>query len=63
MKQFLFIAIAALVAGGVYHEEVSDYFGEFTVGSGGGSSVVDSMRDMGSSGNNLMRGVGDRLGR
>ena len=66
MKPFLFVAIAALVVGGIYHTEVSEYVADLTDGSsstGSGTSVVDSMRDMGSSGNNMMRGIGDRLNR
>ena len=66
MKPFLFVAIAALVAGGIYHTEVSEYVADLTDGSsssGSVTSVADSMRDMGSSGNNLMRGIGNTLNR
>ena len=66
MKLFLFVAIAGLVAGGIYHTEVSEYVAALTdgsSGSGSGTSVADSMRDMGSSGNNLMRGIGNTLNR
>ena len=40
MKKLLFVAIAALAVGGVYHEEVADYFGELTGGSGGSGSIA-----------------------
>jgi hypothetical protein len=66
MKPLLFVAIAALVTGGVYHEEVLDYVAEISGGSGGSGSLAsfgDSIGDVGESGNNLMRGIGDRLSR
>lgn len=66
MKSLLLIGIALLIVGGIYHEEVSDYVADLTSGSGGSGSVTsiaDSASDMGRSGNNLMRGIGGRLGR
>jgi hypothetical protein len=65
MKLFLMFAAAALIVGGIYHTEVSAYFADLADGSfsGGGSSVVDSMGDMGRANNNLMNGIGNTLGR
>ncbi len=66
MKPILFVAIAALVVGGIYHTEVSEYVADLTDGSsssGSVTSVAASMRDMGNSGNNLMRGIGNTLNR
>ena len=66
MKRFMFFAAIALVVGGIYHEEVSDYVAGLSDGSsssGSVTSVVDSMRGMGDSGNSMMNRIGDRLGR
>jgi len=61
MKFFMYMAIAALIVGGIYHEDVSEYFADLSsgsYGSGGGSSMVGSMRDMGNAGSNLLGGIG-----
>ncbi len=64
MKQFVLFAVAALIVGGIYHTEVSQYFADLTVGpSGGGTSVVDSIQGMGNSQNALMGKVGSALDR
>jgi len=65
MKFLMFCAVAALIFGGIYHTEVAEYFAELNNGSSGsgGGSFVGAMRDMGSSGNDLMGGVGGALGR
>ena len=66
MKLFVLFAVAALIVGGIYHTEVSQYFADLTVGpseSGGGTSVVDSIQGMGNSQNTLMGKVGRALDR
>lgn len=66
MKPFLFIAVALLVVGGIYHTEVADWVANWNDGtsySGGGPSIVGSMRDMGNANNNLMNGVSNALDR
>lgn len=66
MKFFMFLAIAAVIVGGVYHTEISDYFADLSSGSasyGGGSSVVGSMRSMGNSSSALIGGAGNALNR
>ncbi len=66
MKLFVLFAVAALIVGGIYHTEVSQYFADRTVGpseSGGGTSVVDSIQGMGNSQNALMGQVGSALDR
>ncbi len=66
MKTFVLLAVAALIVGGIYHTEVSQSFADFTVGpseSGGATSVVDSIRGVGNSGNALLGGVGNALDR
>ena len=66
MKFFMFLAIAALVVGGIYHTELSDYFASFSNSGGsygGGSSVLGAMQDMGNASNNLLGGASDALNR
>jgi hypothetical protein len=66
MKTFALLVAAALIIGGIYHTEVSRYFAHLTArssNSGGATSVMGSIRDMGNSGNSLMRGVGNALHR
>ena len=66
MKLFVLFAVAALIVGGIYHTEVSQYFADLTVGpseSGGGTSVVDSIQSMGNSRNTRMGKVDGALER
>ena len=66
MKLFVLSVVAALVVGTVYHAEISDYVAGLAdgfSGSGGGTSVVDSIRDMGNSEKALIGGVGNVLDR
>ena len=66
MKLLMLFTVAALIVGGIYHTEVSQYFADLTVGpseSGGGTSVVDSIQGMGNSQNALMGQVGSALDR
>ena len=66
MKLFVLFAVAALVVGGIYHTEVSQYFNQLAEESsdsdyGGGASVVNSMRGMGNSSNALIGGAAGAL--
>ena len=66
MKPFLFIAIALLVVGGIYHTEVADWVSNLNDGTsyyGDGPSFAGSIRDMGNANNNLMNGVSNALDR
>jgi hypothetical protein len=66
MKFFMFVLVGALVAGGIYHTEISEYFdslGNGASGSGGGSSFAGSFSGVGNSSNGLMQGVGGGLKR
>ena len=66
MKTFMFLAVAALIVGGIYHTEVSRYVAGLDVGSSrssGSTSVVKSIQRTGNSGNALMGGVGNALKR
>jgi uncharacterized membrane protein len=66
MKTFMLLVVAALIAGGIYHKEVSRYFSDFNVASsrsGSGTSVVNSVQGAGNSSNALMGGVGNALKR
>ena len=66
MKTLLFLAAAGLIVGGIYHKEVSRYVTDLNVASsrsGGATSVVNSIRSTGNSGNALMGGVGNALKR
>jgi hypothetical protein len=66
MKLVVLCAVAALIVGGVYHKEVSQYFADHTAGasqSGGTTSVVNSIQGMGNSSNALMGGVNNALSR
>lgn len=66
MKPFLFLlALSGLIAGGIYHKEVSHYVSALSGGPsqyGGSSSVVGSVKGVGDSNNNLMSGIGNALG-
>jgi len=64
MKHFVFFTVAALIVGGIYHTEVSQYFADLNVGpSGGGTSVMDSIQGMGNAQDALMGRVGSALDR
>ncbi len=66
MKLFVLFAVAALIVGGIYHTEVSQYFADRTVGpseSGDGTTAVDSIQGMGNSQKALMDQVGSALDR
>lgn len=58
VKLFMFLLVATLIVGGIIHrDKVSEYYTELaggSSGSGGGSSTVDSMRDMGKSSRGLL---------
>ena len=59
------LALACLIAGGVYHEEVSRYVASLSGGPtqyGGSGYVVDSVKGVGNANNNLMKGIGNALG-
>ena len=65
MKLLVLFAVAALVAGGIYHTEVSQYFAGLSAGPseyGGGTSVVNSIQSTGNSQNALMGHVGSAIG-
>ena len=66
MRHFMFFAVIALIVGGIYHTEVSQYFADLTEGSsnsGGTTTVLDSIQGVGNSSNDLMRGVTNALDR
>jgi hypothetical protein len=65
MKLFVLFAVAAVIVGGVYHKEVSQYFADHAGSSQSGSatSVVNSMQRMGNSSNALLGGVNNALDR
>lgn len=66
MKLLVLLAVAALIVGGIYRTEVSQYLADLTEGSsssGGATSVVDSIQGMGNSRNAVMGGVGNALDR
>ena len=66
MKLFVLFAVAALIVGGIYHTEVSQYFADRAArpsGSRGGTTVVDSIQGMGNSQKTLMGKVGRALDR
>ena len=66
MKLFMLFAVAALIVGGVYRTEVSQYFADRAArpsGSRGGTTVVDSIQGMGNAQNALMDQVGSALDR
>lgn len=69
MKLFVFLALAAIIFGGIYHNEVSEYFADISsssssgsYGSSGGGSVLGSIRNMGNASSNLLGGVNNSLG-
>lgn len=66
MKLLTLIAVAVIVAGGIYHEDVARYLGKMTHASystASSPSVVSSVRSVGSSGSNLMSGVNNSINR
>jgi hypothetical protein len=66
MKFMMFLVVAALIAGGIYHKEVSKYVADLNFGSSrssGATTVVDSIQGMGNSSNALMGGVNNALNR
>ncbi len=66
MKLFVLFVVGALIVGGIYHTEVSQYVADLTVGPseyGGGTSVVNSIQSTGRSQNALMGRVGSALDR
>lgn len=66
MKFFVLLAVAALIVGGIYRTEVSQYVADLAVEPseyGGGTSVVNSIQGTGRSQNALMGRVGGALDR
>ena len=66
MKKVLFLVLALVIAGGVYHEDVSRFFAKHMSASSSASSgptVVDSFKRTGSSGKGLMDGIGNAVDR
>jgi hypothetical protein len=64
MKLFAFFAAAALIAGGIYHKQVSQYFAGLNAGtsqSGGAASVVGSFVGMSNSNTAVMSGVDNKV--
>lgn len=66
MKAILVVlALSALIAGGIYHEEVSHYVTALSGGPtqhGGSSSAVGSVKSVGSSNSSIINGIGNTLG-
>jgi len=66
MKLVMLVAVAAIVAGGVYHEDVARFFSKAAKGSystTSSSSVTNSVKGTGSSTNSLMGGVSNAITR
>lgn len=66
MKLFVFLIFAALIAGVVFHEEISDYAAGFSggsYGSGGGSSIIGSVQSVGDKSSAAFGRVGNAFGR
>ncbi len=64
MKIFVFFAAAALIVGGIYHKQVSQYVAGLNAGSsrsGGAASVVGSFVGMGNSNTAVMNGVDNKV--
>jgi hypothetical protein len=64
MKLFAFFAVAALIVGGIYHKQVSQYFAGLNAGSsrsGSAASVVGTFVGVGNSNTALMNGVDNRV--
>ncbi len=70
MKFFMLLAVAALIAGGVYHKQVSQYFSQLKTESsqsGGTPSVIGAMIGTSNTStalmNNVSNGVNNALDR
>ena len=66
MKLFVFLAVAALVVGSIYHAEISDYVADLSNGSssfGGTPSVLSSMQSVGEKSSAAFGSVGKAFGR
>ena len=66
MKLFMLFTVAALIVGGIYRTEVSQYFADLSIErskSGGGTSVVNSIQGVGNAQNALLGQVGSALDR
>lgn len=66
MKLLMLFAVAALVLGGIYHDQVAQYFAGLSSGevrTGGVMPAAGSLQSIGNSTNNLMGHVGDALSR
>ena len=65
MKRFLaLLAVAALIAGGIYHKQVSQYFADLDAGSslaGSATSVVGSLVGTGNSSTAVVNEVDNKL--
>jgi hypothetical protein len=65
MKFFAFLVVAVLIAGAIYHAEVTDYIADLSngsYGSGGGSSLVGSVRSVGNASSAAFGRVGNSFG-
>lgn len=66
MKFFMFLVGAALIVGGIYHTEVTDYFANLSNGTfsfDGGPSVLNSMQSVGEKSSAAFGKVGSAFGR
>ncbi len=66
MKFLMLFTVAALIVGGIYRTEVSQYFANLSAErskSGGETSVVNSIQGMGNAQNALLGQVGSALDR
>lgn len=66
MKYFMFLVGAALIVGGIYHTEVTDYFAGLSDGFhgfGDGPSVLSSMQSVGEKSSAAFGKVGSVFGR
>jgi len=64
MKIFAFFAVAALIVGGIYHAQISQYFADLDAGSsqsGGATSVVGSFIGVGNSNTAVMNGIDNKV--
>lgn len=66
MKFFVFLVVAALFVGSIYHTEITDYVADLSngsYGSGGGPSVLSSMQSVGEKSSAAFGSVGKAFGR
>ena len=66
MKYFMMFVLVAVIAGGVYHEEVTEFAADIADGASGSgdvTSTVGAARRMGDSNSSLMDRMGSTLGR